>query len=221
MMDSKFIDRLREILKYEDVTRSELEELTGIKKTRWDSIFNRGIEPRVIELEAICKLMPEYKMYLVWGEEEPTVGQVSPHTKKSIDRAVTKLANIKAKESLTDQAYPEDEKDMTEAELVDLALSMLLEDRTTDWIGASKRPHKLRKLIDDGRLEDIKRAARKLKTVKYEESLRQRGKAVVETLKFVAPNIVENIESTEELGSYLTRTSDYIQYLKEVSKSCD
>lgn len=88
-----FKDRLREVVEYEGLTRKQLSEITSIKKDRWDNIFKGLTEPRINELEALTSIMPEYKLYLAFGDEEPEVGQVSPITKRAFDKAALNSIN--------------------------------------------------------------------------------------------------------------------------------
>jgi transcriptional regulator with XRE-family HTH domain len=88
-----FKDRLREVVEYEGLTRKQLSEITGIKKDRWDNIFKGLTEPRISELEALSSIMPEYKLYLAFGDEEPRIGQLSPVTKRAFDSAALNSIN--------------------------------------------------------------------------------------------------------------------------------
>lgn len=186
--DHSFVDRLREIIEYEGLTRRELFELTGIKKDRWDNLFKKLTQPRVAELRAICRLMPEYKMYLSWGEEEPTVGQVSPATKASLDKAA---------KSMNEESH-------------DLAFKYTLMDSLRSHHPALP-DHALLSMIKEGQLDEVKRHARAVKGETYTQSLAERGNEITENLKTLVPNI----EVNEAEQVQLARLVDYLTFLKK------
>ncbi|WP_341936255.1 XRE family transcriptional regulator [Marinimicrobium sp. C2-29] len=79
----ELIERMKVICKHEDLTREELAAKTEMTYTRWHNLMNnRG----VIKPEEIVKTgnaFPEYKHWIVFGEEIPEVGQISPMTKEA------------------------------------------------------------------------------------------------------------------------------------------
>ena len=61
----------------------ELEELTGISRYTWSNLKNpaKSREIKEEEITAIGKVFPEYRWWVLTGEEMPEVGQISPMTK--------------------------------------------------------------------------------------------------------------------------------------------
>lgn len=75
-----FLERLKEIVKSEEMTREDLAEKTGIRYTRLNNVFNKRGNVKSDEIEAIGKAFPQYKLWLAYGEEMPEAGQISPMT---------------------------------------------------------------------------------------------------------------------------------------------
>lgn len=80
---SNFLERLKELTKIENLTREDLAEKVGIRYTRISNLFNERGHVRIEEVEEIGNAFPEYKHWLVYGEELPEAGQISPATKKA------------------------------------------------------------------------------------------------------------------------------------------
>jgi len=58
---------------------SQLEEATGITKGAWSHIYNGRNKPNMDTLEQLCKLFPEYTLWLMTGRTAPPeAGQSSP-----------------------------------------------------------------------------------------------------------------------------------------------
>lgn len=77
-------ERLITILKYEDIKNPRLEELTGISRYTWQNIRNKPErEIKEEEITAIGNAFPEYRWWILTGEEMPEVGQISPMTKNA------------------------------------------------------------------------------------------------------------------------------------------
>jgi len=57
---------------------AELESLTGIDAEAWKNTSNGRTKPSAAQLEAICKLFPEYTLWLMTGNVLPNAGQTSP-----------------------------------------------------------------------------------------------------------------------------------------------
>ncbi len=85
---TKFLERIRQIETAEDLTREELAMKAGMKYTRLRNLVGGQGQVRLEDIEAISKAFPEYKHWLVFGEELPEVGQVSPSTKVHTPNAV-------------------------------------------------------------------------------------------------------------------------------------
>lgn len=77
------VDRFRLIVQIENLKMPWLEEKTGINRKRWTNVKMEGSEMRATEIEALCKLYPEYTIWLATGQEQPEIGQISPMTKRS------------------------------------------------------------------------------------------------------------------------------------------
>lgn len=75
------IERIRELIKLEGLTRDELSKLTGIKYTRWQDVINNKTKIRHEEIESLGKAFPNYKLWIAYGDEIPDAGQISPMTK--------------------------------------------------------------------------------------------------------------------------------------------
>jgi len=77
------IDRIKVLESLESLTRSELAEMTGLKKTKWDNYLLRKQRLYQEDLEKLADQFPEYKSWLLTGDEYPEAGQISPMTKKA------------------------------------------------------------------------------------------------------------------------------------------
>jgi hypothetical protein len=80
-------ERLITLLKYKASNEKnfikEGSEKTGIKKETLRALCNKGQKFNNEHIEAIASAFPEYKHWLVFGEELPESGQISPMTKKT------------------------------------------------------------------------------------------------------------------------------------------
>ncbi|CAG0941152.1 hypothetical protein BROC_01301 [Candidatus Brocadiaceae bacterium] len=74
-MIGKRIEKLRKI---KGMSRRGLEEATGIRDTTWQSVEIGRQNANEEHIKAISTLWPEYKMWLVFGETYPEIGQISP-----------------------------------------------------------------------------------------------------------------------------------------------
>lgn len=75
------IERIKELLSTEKLKRKDLSKETGIAQDRWSDVINQRTKLRHEELEALGKLFPEYRIWLLTGEEFPEYGHISPMTK--------------------------------------------------------------------------------------------------------------------------------------------
>lgn len=78
-----FLDRVKKIEKHEGLSREELAMKAGMKYTRLRNLVGGQGQVRLDDIEAITKAFPEYKHWLIFGEELPESGQISPMTKKT------------------------------------------------------------------------------------------------------------------------------------------
>lgn len=77
------IDRVKVLESLENLTRAELAEITGLKKTKWDNYLLRKQRLYQEDLEKLASHFPEYKSWLLTGDEYPEAGQISPITKRA------------------------------------------------------------------------------------------------------------------------------------------
>lgn len=89
-----FLDRIREIEKGEGLTREELARKADMKYTRLSNLVGGQGQVRMSDIEAIASAFPHYKHWLVFGEELPVCGQVSPNSK---NKENTKLKTLQKK----------------------------------------------------------------------------------------------------------------------------
>ena len=74
-------ERLVKIIDYRYPRRaafSALERDTGITQAAWRHIYNGRNHPSAETLEALCKLFPEYTLWLMTGMANEGSGQTSP-----------------------------------------------------------------------------------------------------------------------------------------------
>lgn len=73
-------ERVITILKWAEVRLPRLEEETGISRYTWANLKNpaKSREIKEEEIEAIAKVFPQYRWWMLTGEIMPDKGQVSP-----------------------------------------------------------------------------------------------------------------------------------------------
>lgn len=76
------IERIKELLKAEGISRDHLAEITKIPYSRWQNVITEKTKLRAEEVEALGAAFPEYKHWIAFGEELPEAGQISPATKQ-------------------------------------------------------------------------------------------------------------------------------------------
>lgn len=79
----KLNERINLVIRQEGWTRPQLEEETGIKAKRWENVCGNLAKPYGEEIEALCRIWPEYTFWLATGNEMPEIGQISPLTKQA------------------------------------------------------------------------------------------------------------------------------------------
>ncbi len=57
---------------------ADFAEKTGIKRDTVKNLYHANQKINHEHIEAICNAFPEFKMWLVFGEVHPELGQVSP-----------------------------------------------------------------------------------------------------------------------------------------------
>ena len=83
VLKDDFLERLVIITEIEGLTREELAMKAGMKYTRLRNLMGGQGQPRLEDIQALGNAYPEYKHWIVYGEEMPEAGQISPMTKKA------------------------------------------------------------------------------------------------------------------------------------------
>ena len=81
----ELLERIKEIEKSTGLNREDFGLKIGIKYSRLRNVIGGQARIRIDDLEAIAEAFPEYKHWLVFGEELPEAGQISPMTKQEQD----------------------------------------------------------------------------------------------------------------------------------------
>lgn len=74
-------ERLRKIIDYRLPRRgafAQLEKDTGVTQAAWRHIYNERNQPSADSLLAICKLYPQYTLWLMTEQTNVGAGQTSP-----------------------------------------------------------------------------------------------------------------------------------------------
>jgi len=71
-------ERIEKLRKFKGLSRRGLEEATGIRDSTWQSVEIGRQKANTDHIEALEKLWPEYKYWIVFGETAPEIGQISP-----------------------------------------------------------------------------------------------------------------------------------------------
>jgi transcriptional regulator with XRE-family HTH domain len=79
-INSEIVARLKTLLKEKKVSRPKLGEMTGISASRWGTVFKGLVHPRFDEIMQVCNIWPMHRHWLIFGDELPSSGQVSPET---------------------------------------------------------------------------------------------------------------------------------------------
>lgn len=74
------LDRLKLCIKMGGVSQASVAEECGINKDRLSKALTKKIRLSSSELIAIAEQYPNYKYWIVFGEELPESGQISPMT---------------------------------------------------------------------------------------------------------------------------------------------
>lgn len=77
------IERIDILLKLENLSRTKISEMTGMKASRWANVMKRQAKLYQEDMETLYELFPEYKLWLATGDEIPEAGQISPLTKRA------------------------------------------------------------------------------------------------------------------------------------------
>lgn len=71
-------ERMIEIIKWSKLSTVELEKLTEINRYTWGNIKNRGQRVNEDHIEAIAKIWPQFRYWIISGKTLPEAGQISP-----------------------------------------------------------------------------------------------------------------------------------------------
>lgn len=71
-------ERIRNLRDFKGLSRRDLEKETGIPEYTWKAVETEKQIPNENHIDAIAKLWPEYKFWIVFGETMPECGQISP-----------------------------------------------------------------------------------------------------------------------------------------------
>lgn len=64
---------------------AELDRLGSSSYTRWQNIKRGKARVGAVEIEILGRAFPEYRWWLMTGEEQPEMGQISPATEEMRD----------------------------------------------------------------------------------------------------------------------------------------
>lgn len=79
MGNEKMVDRLKILMKIENLTTKTLEERTGIDRYKWGNLLNGKNRMNEDHIEKLRKEWPQYTYWLVTGQTLPEAGQISPN----------------------------------------------------------------------------------------------------------------------------------------------
>ncbi len=82
-MSSELTQRMREIRETEMSGRHEFSQLVGINKKTLESLEQTGRAPKGELLEAVCRIWPQYTLWLMTGQVNEEAGQLSPEIEKA------------------------------------------------------------------------------------------------------------------------------------------
>lgn len=76
-------ERITILRKFNKLSRRKLEEITGITDYTWQAVEIGKQKATEDHIEALAKVWPEYKYWLVFGETMPECGQISPELEET------------------------------------------------------------------------------------------------------------------------------------------
>lgn len=92
--EADVVDRLRLLLKYKSLSKIKLAEATGITSERWGNILARKVAVRLEDILKVSESWPIYQHWLIFGEELPESGQISPMTEELAWKYLKDAENI-------------------------------------------------------------------------------------------------------------------------------
>lgn len=79
---SDVVERLKLLTKHKGISKTQLAEATGVKSERWGNVLTRKVAVRLEEILKVGEAWPMYRHWLIFGEELPESGQISPMTEQ-------------------------------------------------------------------------------------------------------------------------------------------
>ena len=79
-------ERIEKLRKIKELSRRDLEKITNIAEYTWRAVETGKQKPNEDHIKALSKIWPEYKVWLVFGEAMPEVGQISPELEEIRDQ---------------------------------------------------------------------------------------------------------------------------------------
>ncbi len=83
-------ERLEQLRTAKALSRRDLEKLTGFPEYTWRAVETGKQKMNTDHIAALATLWPEFKMWIVFGETYPEIGQISPEleaTRQKLDKA--------------------------------------------------------------------------------------------------------------------------------------
>ncbi|BBL72789.1 hypothetical protein MoryE10_33950 [Methylogaea oryzae] len=77
------LDRIKQLVEASGLSKTDLEEQTGISAYKWGNLFTGKQRVNEDHIQAIRKLWPQYTYWIVTGETLPESGQISPQIEES------------------------------------------------------------------------------------------------------------------------------------------
>ncbi|MDP3332640.1 MAG: helix-turn-helix transcriptional regulator [Methylococcaceae bacterium] len=82
-------ERIEKLRNIKNLSRRDIEKLTNIPEYTWRAVETGKQKPNEDHIEAITKIWPEFKYWLVFGETHPETGQISPELEETRQKLQT------------------------------------------------------------------------------------------------------------------------------------
>lgn len=82
-------ERIEKLRKFKGLSRRKLENKTGIADYTWQAVETGKQVPNEEHIKALENLWPEYKIWIVFGETYPEIGQISPELEETRQKLQT------------------------------------------------------------------------------------------------------------------------------------
>lgn len=80
-MNEDEIDRIKLCINLADISQAKIGEACGIEKDRLSKSLKRKIRLSSTEVIKLANYFHEFRHWIIFGEEQPEIGQISPMTK--------------------------------------------------------------------------------------------------------------------------------------------